>query len=108
MSATSKHYRVVLYFAAAIVLISGVAANRNSPLGLSVSGFVSFCLVVKAGSKWEPTLPAVIVGILISFMTVVANLVPASSVRETLATAVVIGTGLLLFLRKRTNEKHSP
>lgn len=104
MNCISKYYRTVLYAAAMVVLISGIAANRDYPLGLPVSGFVSFCLAVKAGSKWEPTLAAVIVGVLISLLTAAANLVPAPVVREALATAVMVGTGLLLLLRKRTVE----
>ena len=104
MNGISKHYRVVLYAAATIVLVSGIAANRNYPLGLPLSGFISFCLAVKAGSKREPTLPAVMVGVLISLLTVAANIVPTPAVRETLATAAVIGTGLLVFLRGRTLE----
>jgi len=104
MNGISKHYRAVLYATAVIVAMSGITAARNSPLGLPVSGFVSFCLAVKAGSKWGPTLPAVTVGVLISLLTIAANLVRAPSARETLATAVVAGVGLLLFLRTRTVE----
>jgi hypothetical protein len=99
-----KFYRPILYVAALVVLVSGIMARKNLPLALPTAGLVSFCIATKAGSRNPPILSAVVVGVLMALLTLIANSVGAGAVSETLATVTVVGAVALVFLRRRTKD----
>jgi hypothetical protein len=96
-----KYYRTILYCAALVILVSGVLARKQMPMSLPTSALLSFCLAAKAGSRNPPILPAVIVGVLMTILALIANSVPLGTLSETSATAAVVGAVLLVFLRAR-------